>query len=50
MFFIPCDNYKALFFMQIYRYTETWYNCHVAAFFVTSVLKEVRILYPWSLQ
>ena len=44
MFFIPCDNWKALFFIQIYHYPEVWYNRHIAAFFEASVLKEVRIL------
>ena len=28
----------------IYRYPEVWYNRHVAAFFETYVLKEVRFL------
>ena len=46
--FIPCDNWKALFFIQIYRFPEVWHNRHAAAFFQTSVLKEVRILYPLS--
>ena len=50
MFFIPCDNWKTLFFIQIYRYQEVSYNGHVAAFFETSVLKEIRILYPLSPQ
>ena len=43
-FFIACDNWKALFFMQIYRYPEVWWNRHVGLFFETSFLKEVRIL------
>ena len=43
MFFIPFDN-------CIYRYPEAWCNRHVAAFFRTSVLKEVPILYPLSPQ
>ena len=41
MFFIPCDNWKALFFIQIYCYIEVWYNRHVDAFFKGSVLKDV---------
>ena len=49
MFFIPCDNWKAYFY-TIYRYPEVWYNRHVAAFFETSVLKEVRMLYQFSPQ
>ena len=50
MFFIPFDNWKKLFFVQIYRYLEICYNRHVAAFFVSSVLKEVGILDPLSSQ
>ena len=48
MFFIPCDNSKQYFFTQTYCYSEAWCNCHAAAFFRTSVLKEVHILYPLS--
>ena len=33
-------------FTQIYRYQEAWCNRYVAAFFQTSVLKEVCILHP----
>ena len=44
-FFIPCDDWKTLFFIQIYHYPEVQHNRHVA-----SVLKEVRILYPLSTQ
>ena len=29
-FFIPSDNWKTLFFIQIYRYPKVWYNRHVA--------------------
>ena len=50
MFFIPFDNWKTLFFIQIYQYSVVWYNRHVAAFFETGVLKEVRILFPLSPQ
>ena len=50
MFFISCDNWKTFFFIQTYRYPEVWCNRHVAAFFETSVLKEVRILYLLSPQ
>ena len=36
MFFIPCDNWKTLIFMEIFRYPEVWYNRRrVAAFFET---------------
>ena len=50
MFFITCNNWKTLFFTQIYRYSEVSYNHHVAAFFEKSNLKEVGILYPVSPQ
>ena len=50
MFFIPYDNWTTLFFIQNYRFPEVWDNRHVAAFFETRVLKEVRILYPLSSQ
>ena len=46
IFFIPCDNWKTFFFIQTCHYPEVSCNRHVAAFFETSVLKEVRILYP----
>ena len=45
MFFVPRDNWKTFFFIQACRYTEVSHNRHVAAFFETIVLKEVRILY-----
>ena len=49
MFFIPVDNLKALFFMQIYQYPVVWYNRYVAAFFEASVLEEVRFIhYLWN--
>ena len=50
MFFIPFDNWKTLFFMQIDQYPVVCYNRHFAAFFETSVLKEDPILYSLSLQ
>ena len=40
--------WKTLFFIQTYRYPEVFCNCHVAAIFKTSVLKEVCILHPLS--
>ena len=49
MFFIPFDNWKRLVFMQIYQYFVVWYNRLFAAFFETSLLKVVRILYTLSL-
>ena len=50
MFFISNDNWKTLFFTQMYRYPEVRYNRHDAAFFETNVLKEVRILHSLSPQ
>ena len=50
MFFVPCDNCKKLVLTQIYCYPEVRCNRHVAAFFETSVLKKVRILYLLSPQ
>ena len=44
MFFILCDNWKTLFFIKVYRYSEGFSNRQVARFFERSVLKEVRIL------
>ena len=43
-FFIPCDNWKRLCFIKVYRYSEIFFNCHVVAFIRTSVLKDIRIL------
>ena len=43
MFFVPRDNLKTLFFIQIYRYREVFFKYHIVAFFI---LKEVRILRP----
>ena len=34
----------------IFFYPDAWCNRHVVAFFQTSVLKELRILYPLSPQ
>ena len=49
--FIPCDNWRHyIFFIQIYRYPEVWWNRHFAVFFETSVLQEVCILYRLSPQ
>ena len=42
--FVLFDNWKTLFFTQIYRYLEVWCNHHVAAFSEANVLKEVCIL------
>ena len=48
--FYSCRNWKNLYFIQAYRYSEVVLNHHVFAFFKTSVLKEVRILCPLSPQ
>ena len=50
MYFIPCDKWKSFLFIRTYRYPDVSFNRHVAAFFETSALKEVRISYPLSLQ
>ena len=44
VFFIPFDNWKTSFFIQIYRYPEVWYNRYADAF-SESVSKEVPISY-----
>ena len=46
MLFIPCDNWKNLFFMKVNSYPEVLFNSHVLALFETSGLKKVRILSP----
>ena len=48
MFFILCDNRKQYFFRKSYCYPEASCQRHVAAFFETSVLKEIRVLCPLS--
>ena len=48
MFFILLDNWKTLLFMNVYWYSLIFFKCHVAAFFESSVLKEVLILYVIS--
>ena len=42
--FILCNNWKTLFFIKVYRYSEGFSSRHIATFFGRSVLKEVRIL------
>ena len=46
MFFVPCDNWKTLFFLKVCRYCETFSTAifSTVVFFETSVLREVRIL------
>ena len=44
MFFIVSDNWKTLFFTQIYSYAEVCCNRHVAGLFELSFLKEIHIL------
>ena len=50
MFFILCDNWKTVFFIQIYLRPKVWCNSYVAAFFETNVLNEIHTLYPLSPQ
>ena len=50
MIFSLSDNWKTLFFTQIYRYPEAWCNRLFSAFFETDVLKEDCILYLLSPQ
>ena len=44
MFFILPDNWKTLFFIKVYRYSKGFSNRHIATFFESSALKQVRIL------
>ena len=44
MFFIPFDDWKTLFFIKVYRYSEDFSNGHVVTFFEPSVLREICIL------
>ena len=37
--FIPCDNWKAMFFIKVYRYPEVFFNRNVLVLFETSDLK-----------
>ena len=48
--FIPCDDLKNYFLKKFIFYPEHFCNRDVVEFFETIVLKEVRILYPLSLQ
>ena len=45
MLFIPRGNWKALYFIKVYRLSEVLYNRYVLAFFETSDFKGVRILF-----
>ena len=44
MLFIPCDNWKTLFFPKVCRYFEICSIAVIVVFFEASVLKELRIL------
>lgn len=44
IFFIPCDDWKILLLVKRFRYFEIFFNCHIASFFETIILKEVFIL------
>ena len=48
VFFIPCDDWKTVLFIQIHNYPDVFCYRHVVALFELSVSKEVRILYPLS--
>ena len=37
--FIPCDNWKAMFFIKVYRYPEVFFNRNVLVLFETRDLK-----------
>ena len=45
MFFILCDNWKTIFFIKVYRYSESFSNRHAVSFFGRSVLKEIRVFF-----
>ena len=44
-FFIPFNSWKALFLIKVYLYPEVLFNRHIFAFFETTDLKEVNILF-----
>ena len=44
MFFVPCDNWKLLFFLKVCRYCDIFSTVILSFYFETSVLKEVPIL------
>ena len=45
MFFTPCDNWKTLFFIKVYRCRGDLFNRYVFVLFEKSGFKEVRILF-----
>ena len=44
MFFTPCDNWKTLFFIKVYRCRGDLFNRYVFVLFEKHGFKEVRIL------
>ena len=44
IFLIICGIWKTLFFIKPYRYSESYSNRHITAFFERNVLNKVRIL------
>ena len=44
MFFTQWDNWKTLFFIKVYFYSEDFFSRHPTALFERGVLKEVRNL------
>ena len=38
--FVPCDNWKTMLFIKVYRYPEILFNRHVLVLFETSDLKK----------
>ena len=44
MFFIPCDNWKTLLFIEVFHFLEANFNRHVEFFFEAKILKKVRVL------
>ena len=44
MFFTPCDNWKTLFFIKVYRCRGDLFNRYVFVLFEKNGFKEVRIL------
>ena len=45
MFFTPCDNWKTLFFIKVYRCRGDLFNRYVFVLFEKNGFKEVRILF-----
>ena len=49
IFFVPCDNWKTLFFIQIHCYPEVFCNHHVALLrFLKQVFWKKSVFHFWS--